>query len=87
MISFFIFFILVKVPSGPFKNQGKLYVDPTTYKDVDDAVEEFAYELDRKDLKCGSLLGGGEFAEVYKGTLIRDGKPIDVAIKKLKVSF
>ncbi|NP_001296646.1 ephrin type-A receptor 8-like precursor [Hydra vulgaris] len=74
----------VKLPSGPFKSQGKVYVDPTTYKDVDDAVEEFAYELERKDLKFGTLLGGGEFAEVYKGTLLRDGKPIDVAIKILK---
>ncbi|XP_065655894.1 ephrin type-A receptor 4a isoform X3 [Hydra vulgaris] len=74
----------VKLPSRLFKNQAKAYIDPTTYKDVDDALEEFAYELDRKDLRVGDILGGGEFADVHKGILLRDGKLIDVAIKKLK---
>ncbi|XP_057304891.1 ephrin type-B receptor 1-B-like [Hydractinia symbiolongicarpus] len=73
----------VKLPGRMFPG-GKLYVDPTTYNDVDDAVQEFAYELDRKDVKIGKLLGGGEFAEVYKGTLFRNGKSLSVAIKTLK---
>ncbi|XP_057304892.1 ephrin type-B receptor 1-B-like [Hydractinia symbiolongicarpus] len=73
----------VRLPGRMFPG-GKLYVDPTTYNDVDDAVQQFAYELDRKDVKIGKLLGGGEFAEVYKGTLLRNGKSLSVAIKTLK---
>ena len=63
-----------------------LYVDPTIYKAVDEAVEEFAYELNRRDVTFGKLIGGGEFAEVYTGTLLKDGsKHTNVAIKTLKV--
>ena len=78
-------FILVKLP-GRFFPGSKLYVDPTTYNEVDTAVQEFAFELDQKSLKIGHLLGGGEFADVYKGTLFKNGKSKEVAIKTLKVS-
>ena len=73
------------MPANRFMNRGKLYIDPTTYNEVEDAVQKFAFELDRKNIKSGHLLGGGEFAEVYKGTLLQNGKSIDVAIKMLKV--
>ena len=64
-----------------------MYVDPTIYKAVDEAVEEFAYELNRNHVTFGKLIGGGEFAEVYTGTLLKDiGKTTNVAIKTLKVS-
>ena len=62
-----------------------LYKDPTTYHAVDDAVQDFANELDIEDLSIGQLLGGGEFAEVYRGTLRRNMKKVDVAIKTLRV--
>ena len=62
-----------------------LYVDPTTYQAMDDAVEDFANELNREDLHIGQLLGGGEFAEVYRGTLNKNFKKVDVAIKTLRV--
>lgn len=75
----------MKLP-GRFYNGAKLYVDPTTYNDVDDAVQDVAFELDRKHLTIGKLLGGGEFADVYKGTLFKNGKSKEVAIKTLKVS-
>ncbi|XP_012553733.2 ephrin type-A receptor 4-A-like isoform X1 [Hydra vulgaris] len=65
-------------------NGEKIYVDPTTYNKVEDAVQKFAIEIDRKNIKSGKLLGSGEFADVYKGTLIKDGKNITVAIKRLK---
>ena len=74
----------MKLPSRFFQS-GKLYVDPTTYNAVDDAVHDFANEIERKHLRVGHLLGGGEFAEVYKGTLTRNGKSLEVAIKTLKV--
>ncbi|XP_066926548.1 ephrin type-B receptor 1-B-like [Clytia hemisphaerica] len=64
----------------------KLYVDPMTYGAVDEAVQEFAFELDQKSLTIGQLLGGGEFADVYKGTLFKNGKSKEVAIKTLKQS-
>ena len=62
-----------------------LYKDPTTYHAVDDAVQDFANELDIEDLCIGQILGGGEFAEVYRGTLRRNMKKVDVAIKTLQV--
>lgn len=73
----------VKLPKRLYPG-GKLYVDPTTYNDVDEAVQEFAYEIDVKSLKVGKLLGGGEFADVYKGSLFKNGKTKEVAIKTLK---
>ena len=62
-----------------------LYVDPTTYQAMDDAVHDFANELNREDLHIGQLLGGGEFAEVCRGTLNKNFKKVDVAIKTLRV--
>ena len=82
-----IVFILHIVDFGKrFLRVGKhLYKDPTTYHAMDDAVQDFATELDISDLCIGQLLGGGEFAEVYRGTLSRNMKKVDVAIKTLQV--
>jgi len=76
----------VKLPNRFLKLPGgkQLYVDPTTYNAVDDAVTEFANEIRRNDLHVGQMLGGGEFAEVYKGTLVISNKNIPVAIKTLR---
>ena len=52
---------------------------------MDDAVVDFANELNREGLHIGQLLGGGEFAEVDRGTLNKNSKKIDVAIKSLRV--
>lgn len=69
-----------------FLQAGKLlYVDPTTYDAMDDAVKNFANELKREDLHIGQLLGGGEFGEVYRGTLNKNFKEIDVVIKRIRV--
>ena len=78
--------LIVKLP-GRLYPGAKLYVDPTTYNDVDDAVTEFAFELDQKSSTIGQLLGGGEFVDVYKVTLFKNAKSKDVAIKTLKVWF
>lgn len=68
-----------------FLPNSKIYVDPTLYKDVDDAVEQFANELDRNQLSFGKTIGGGEFADVYTGTLLKtSGKLTNVAVKRLK---
>ena len=52
---------------------------------MDEAVQDFANELDKSCLQIGSLLGGGEFAEVFIGTLRKEKKTVNVAIKTVRV--
>ena len=82
---YFLLIHIVKKPSR-FSNNGKIYIDPYSYPKVDDAVNDFAFEISKNELKIGEIIGEGEFAKVYKGILNRDGKERDVAIKRLKVS-
>ena len=49
---------------------------------MDEAVQDFTNELDKRHLQIGSLVGGGEFAEVFIGTL---RKTVNIAIKILRV--
>ena len=76
----------MKLPAH-FYTGGKLYVDPKTYAHVDDAVHEFAYEIQRNELKIGEKIGDGEFADVYEGIWFRGGKEQQVAVKMLKVNL
>ena len=81
-----LFIILLVNFGNKFWRVGKqLYRDPTTYHAVDEAVQDFANEVDRKYLQIGSPLGGGEFAEVFIGTLRKEKKTVNVAIKTLRV--
>ena len=52
---------------------------------MDIAVQDFANELDKRHLQIGDLLGSGEFAEVFIGTLRKEKKAVNVAIKTLRV--
>ena len=65
------------------------YVDPSRYENIYDVIEEFTTKLDPNDLTVGPPLGGGEFADVYKGTLKKyeESESKNVAIKMLKVFF
>lgn len=75
----------VKLPGFFSGGGGKLYVDPTTYNDVETAVGEHTKEIKRTELVMGLLIGGGEFADVYKAVLTVEAKtPKDVAVKILK---
>uniref|UniRef100_A0A7N8XZ86 receptor protein-tyrosine kinase n=1 Tax=Mastacembelus armatus TaxID=205130 RepID=A0A7N8XZ86_9TELE len=66
----------------------KIYVDPFTYEDPNEAVREFAKEIDPSCVKIEEVIGSGEFGEVYKGRLKPVGKKeIPVAIKTLKVGY
>lgn len=56
------------------------YVDPSIYDDPMEAVKTFAAEIDKNQIKLESAVGGGEFAEVFKG--FYDGSR--VAVKTLK---
>ncbi|XP_041697857.2 ephrin type-B receptor 1 isoform X3 [Coregonus clupeaformis] len=63
----------------------KIYIDPFTYEDPNEAVREFAKEIDVSTVKIEEVIGAGEFGEVYKGRLKLPGKrEIYVAIKTLK---
>uniref|UniRef100_A0A8C7WU52 receptor protein-tyrosine kinase n=1 Tax=Oryzias sinensis TaxID=183150 RepID=A0A8C7WU52_9TELE len=66
----------------------KIYIDPFTYEDPNEAVREFAKEIDPSCVKIEEVIGSGEFGEVYKGRLKPVGKKeILVAIKTLKVGY
>ena len=52
---------LVILPSGAGVS---VYVDPTTYQDLADAVREFAKELDRQWIQLERIIGGGVYISI-----------------------
>ncbi|XP_017565165.2 ephrin type-B receptor 2 isoform X2 [Pygocentrus nattereri] len=66
----------------------KIYIDPFTYEDPNEAVREFAKEIDMSCVKIEQVIGAGEFGEVCSGNLRLPGKrEILVAIKTLKSGY
>ncbi|XP_073335350.1 ephrin type-B receptor 4a-like [Pagrus major] len=66
----------------------KVYIDPFTYEDPNEAVREFAKEIDVSFVKIEEVIGAGEFGEVCRGRLKIPGKKENyVAIKTLKGGF
>ncbi|XP_068785379.1 ephrin type-B receptor 4 [Struthio camelus] len=66
----------------------KLYIDPFTYEDPDEAVREFAKEIDVSYVKIEEVIGAGEFGEVCRGRLKVPGRREGcVAIKTLKGGY
>ena len=64
----------------------RMYVDPTTYAHVDEAVEEFAAEIPLKSIRLTEEIGNGEFGNVYCGiwkTVTKE--QLKIAVKTLKV--
>ncbi|XP_078373938.1 ephrin type-B receptor 1-B-like isoform X1 [Oculina patagonica] len=60
------------------------YIDPGNYLDLMELLSTFTSELERSKIKLDRLVGQGEFADVYKGTLkTRTGKDV-VAVKVLR---
>ena len=51
-------FLLFSVKLPKFGGN-RVYVEPTTYQDVTEAVREFANELDRNWVELGRIIGGG----------------------------
>uniref|UniRef100_A0A1A8N9C8 receptor protein-tyrosine kinase n=1 Tax=Nothobranchius rachovii TaxID=451742 RepID=A0A1A8N9C8_9TELE len=72
-----------------FSGQGvKVYIDPFTYEDPNEAVREFAKEIDVSFVKIEEVIGAGEFGEVCRGRLKVPGKKENyVAIKTLKGGY
>nr|XP_022907212.1 ephrin type-B receptor 1-B-like isoform X3 [Onthophagus taurus] len=62
----------------------RTYIDPHTYEDPNQAVREFAREIDAGLITIEAIIGGGEFGDVCKGKLRVNGHDISVAIKTLK---
>uniref|UniRef100_A0A8C1U2H5 receptor protein-tyrosine kinase n=1 Tax=Cyprinus carpio TaxID=7962 RepID=A0A8C1U2H5_CYPCA len=66
----------------------KIYIDPFTYEDPNEAVREFAKEIDVACVKIEQVIGAGEFGEVCSGNLRLPGKrEVLVAIKTLKSGY
>uniref|UniRef100_A0A8C1CRQ4 receptor protein-tyrosine kinase n=2 Tax=Cyprinus carpio TaxID=7962 RepID=A0A8C1CRQ4_CYPCA len=66
----------------------KIYIDPFTYEDPNEAVREFAKEIDVTCVKIEQVIGAGEFGEVCSGNLRLPGKrEVLVAIKTLKSGY
>ncbi|KAF3848878.1 hypothetical protein F7725_015375 [Dissostichus mawsoni] len=75
--------------NGHIKFPGvRTYIDPLTYEDPNQAVHEFAQEIDVSFISIERIIGAGEFGEVCSGPLRLPGKrEIQVAIKTLKVGY
>lgn len=74
--------------SGHMTPGMKIYIDPFTYEDPNEAVREFAKEIDISCVKIEQVIGAGEFGEVCSGHLKLPGKrEIFVAIKTLKSGY
>ncbi|XP_066493543.1 ephrin type-B receptor 2 [Tiliqua scincoides] len=74
--------------SGHMTPGMKIYIDPFTYEDPNEAVREFAKEIDISCVKIEQVIGAGEFGEVCSGHLKLPGKRESfVAIKTLKAGY
>ncbi|XP_074180593.1 ephrin type-A receptor 5 isoform X13 [Rhinolophus sinicus] len=75
--------------NGHIKLPGiRTYIDPHTYEDPNQAVHEFAKEIEASCITIERVIGAGEFGEVCSGRLKLPGKrEIPVAIKTLKVGY
>uniref|UniRef100_A0A8C4QYL2 receptor protein-tyrosine kinase n=3 Tax=Eptatretus burgeri TaxID=7764 RepID=A0A8C4QYL2_EPTBU len=75
--------------SGQVKLPGlKVYIDPHTYEDPNQAVHDFAKEIDASCVKIEKVIGAGEFGEVCSGYLKLLGRrEVCVAIKTLKAGY
>ncbi|XP_008117005.2 ephrin type-A receptor 5 isoform X5 [Anolis carolinensis] len=75
--------------NGHIKLPGvRTYIDPHTYEDPNQAVHEFAKEIEASCISIERVIGAGEFGEVCSGRLKVPGKrELPVAIKTLKVGY
>lgn len=62
------------------------YVHPHTYEDPYQVVRKFTNEIFASNITVDTIIGGGQFGDVYRGTLkiLETGTEIEVAIKTLR---
>ena len=66
----------------------RMYVDPSTYQRVDEAVDDFTKEIGPKSINLTEEIGNGEFGNVYRGVWKVDRKEqLMIAVKTLKVEI
>uniref|UniRef100_A0AAY4AFE8 receptor protein-tyrosine kinase n=1 Tax=Denticeps clupeoides TaxID=299321 RepID=A0AAY4AFE8_9TELE len=72
----------VKLPGS------RTYIHPHTYEDPNQAVRDFAKEIDASCIRIERVIGAGEFGEVCSGRLkLPSKREIYVAIKSLKAGY
>ncbi|XP_039444467.1 ephrin type-B receptor 1 isoform X4 [Culex pipiens pallens] len=79
--------LVVTYMTTPLFGTSRSYVDPHTYEDPNQAIREFAREIDASYITIEAIIGGGEFGDVCRGRLKIPPnfvQEIDVAIKTLK---
>ncbi|XP_069038925.1 ephrin type-B receptor 5 isoform X2 [Lepisosteus oculatus] len=63
----------------------KYYVDPSTYEDPNEAVREFAREIDPAHIKLEAVIGAGQFGEVQRGRYRSGGRgEVAVCVRTLR---
>uniref|UniRef100_A0A672ZQD3 receptor protein-tyrosine kinase n=1 Tax=Sphaeramia orbicularis TaxID=375764 RepID=A0A672ZQD3_9TELE len=84
----FVFVAAFCIRKGQIWEGKEVYIDPFTYEDPNEAVREFAKEIDVSFVKIEEVIGAGEFGEVCRGRLKIPGKKENyVAIKTLKGGY
>jgi len=63
------------------------YINPAEYLDLMELLQTFTTEVDRSKTKLNGLIGQGEFADVYKGSIQTQKGKLVVAVKVLRVSI
>ncbi|XP_060785606.1 ephrin type-A receptor 4b [Neoarius graeffei] len=72
----------VKLPGS------RTYIHPHTYEDPNQAIRDFAKEIDASNIRIERVIGAGEFGEVCSGRLkLPSKREIYVAIKSLKAGY
>uniref|UniRef100_A0A4W6ENW2 receptor protein-tyrosine kinase n=2 Tax=Lates calcarifer TaxID=8187 RepID=A0A4W6ENW2_LATCA len=87
--SFFFLSLFLHFSAPEVKLPGsRTYIHPHTYEDPNQAVRDFAKEIDASNIRIERVIGAGEFGEVCSGRLRVQGKrEIYVAIKSLKAGY
>ncbi|XP_067029898.1 ephrin type-A receptor 3-like [Acropora muricata] len=60
------------------------YINPAEYLDLMELLQTFTTEVDRRKTKLNGLIGQGEFADVYKGSIQTQKGKLVVAVKVLR---